>query len=67
MLIDAKLQKVYFNEINPLPGSLYAHNFQKFGISNIDLVIKLIDLAFDKFQDSQAIQKVFSTNYLKQF
>ncbi len=67
MLIDSKLQKVYFNEINPLPGSLYAHNFQKFGISNVDLVTKLIDLAFDKFEDNQAIQKVFSTNYLSQF
>ena len=28
MLIDSKKGEVYFNEINPLPGGLYAHNWQ---------------------------------------
>jgi len=67
MLVDAKTKKVYFNEINPLPGSLYSHNFQKFGLSNIELVEKLVSLAEERFATQQKIQKVFSTNYLKQF
>ena len=28
LLIDEKTDVVYFNEINPLPGSLYAHNWR---------------------------------------
>jgi len=67
MLVDEKTKTVYFNEINPLPGSLYSHNFQKFGWSNVELVEKLITYAEEKFASQQAIQKVFSTNYLAQF
>ena len=38
MLIDGNTREVFFNEINPLPGSLYAHNWQRAGISNVQLV-----------------------------
>lgn len=67
MLIDIKTSKVYFNEINPLPGSLYSHNFQKFGMSNVQLVEKLLQLAQEKFEQKNKLQKIFKTNYLKQF
>ena len=67
MLIDSKTEIVYFNEVNPLPGGLYAHNWAKAGISNVDLVAKLIDLADERWQAQQQLNTSFSTNYLKQF
>src|SRR5579884_3227127 len=45
MLINQKTNQVYFNEVNPLPGGLYAHNWNKKGISNVELVEKLVALA----------------------
>jgi D-alanine-D-alanine ligase len=67
MLIDSKAEKVYFNEVNPLPGSLYAHNWKLAGVSNIDLVSRLVQLAEERWQSKQKINTTFSTNFLKQF
>jgi D-alanine-D-alanine ligase len=67
MLIDSKSGKVYFNEVNPLPGSLYAHNWAKKGISNVELVTRLVELAEARFRERQSLNTVFSTNFLKQF
>jgi D-alanine-D-alanine ligase len=67
MLIDAKAGKVYFNEVNPMPGSLYAHNWRAKGVSGTELVKKLIALAEENFAGKQQIQTSFSTNFLKQF
>jgi len=67
MLIDSKTKKVMFNEINPMPGGLYSHNWNKAGMSNVDLVEKLIQLAEERWQKSQKITTAFSTSYLKQF
>ncbi|HET9173789.1 MAG TPA: D-alanine--D-alanine ligase family protein [Candidatus Saccharimonadales bacterium] len=67
MLIDSKRKAVYFNEVNPLPGGLYAHNWRAAGISNVELVEKLISLAKDRFAERQALTTSFSTNYLQQF
>lgn len=67
MLIDSKTQKIYFNEVNPLPGGLYSHNWNKAGISNVELVQKLIQLAKNRHAERESLTKTFSTNYLKQF
>lgn len=67
LLIDSKSGEVYFNEVNPLPGGLYAHNWRKAGISNVDLVAKLVDLALEKWAAKQKLTTTFNTNYLKQF
>ena len=67
MLIDSKQKKVYFNEINPLPGSLYAHNWRAAGISNVELVEKLVAFAVERHETQQKHSTVFSTNFLKQF
>lgn len=67
LLVDAKTKTVFFNEINPMPGSLYSHNFAKAGISNIELVTKLVDLAKERFNYQKTIQTTFPTNYLKQY
>ncbi len=67
MLIDSKTNTVYFNEINPLPGGLYSHNWNKAGISNVELVEKLIAYAKEKFEEKNKITTTFSTSFLKQF
>lgn len=67
MLIDSKAGKVYFNEVNPLPGGLYAHNWAKAGISNVELVKKLVGLAEDRWTKRQKLTTSFNTSYLKQF
>lgn len=67
MLIDSKTSEVYFNEMNPLPGGLYAHNWQRAGISSIELVEKLIAFAKERHAGRQALATTFSTNYLQQF
>ena len=67
MLIDAKNEKVYFNEVNPLPGGLYAHNWRKTGVSGVELVNKLIEYAEERWDAKQKLATTFTTNYLKQF
>ncbi len=67
MLIDNRSKKVYFNEVNPLPGGLYAHNWAKAGVSSMDLVQQLIALAKDRHANRQSLATTFSTNYLQQF
>jgi len=67
MLIDTKSTAVYFNEINPLPGSLYAHNWHAAGISSVELVERLVTLAKDRFNAQQKLATTFDTNFLQQF
>ncbi len=67
MLIDSKTKEVFFNEVNPLPGSLYSHNWNKAGVSNVDLVTKLVDLALERHAAKSALETAFTTNYLQQF
>lgn len=67
MLIDSKAKKVYFNEVNPLPGSLYAHNWRVAGVSSIDLVKRLVGLAEERFAKEQEVTTSFDTSFLKQF
>lgn len=67
MLIDTKTETVYFNEVNPLPGGLYEHNWRAAGVSSVDLVQTLIRLSEERFQQQQQQNTVFSTNYLQQF
>lgn len=67
LLIDEKSETVYFNEINPLPGSLYVHNWRRTGISGVQLVDKLVELAEERFATKQKIENTFPTSFLKQF
>lgn len=67
MLIDSKTKQVYFNEVNPLPGGLYAHNWKRAGMSSVDLVQKLVDLAKERASERVSLTTTFTTNYLQQF
>jgi D-alanine-D-alanine ligase len=67
LLIDSKNEVVYFNEVNPMPGSLYAHNWRQTGVSGVELVTRLIDLAVERHTRQQKLESSFQTNFLKQF
>jgi D-alanine-D-alanine ligase len=67
MLINQKTNTVYFNEVNPLPGSLYAHNWQRKGVSNVELVTRLVELAQARYQTKKQLETSFSTSFLQQF
>ena len=66
LLIDQTTEVVYFNEINPLPGSLYAHNWKAGGVSGVELVKKLLDYAEQAYSDKKKLETSFSTSFLKQ-
>ena len=63
-LIDGSSGKVYVNEINTLPGGLYDHNWRKSGISNSELVEKLIFLAEEKYKNGKETQYTFNSTIL---
>jgi len=67
MLINSKTKEVFVNEVNPLPGSLYAHNWRQKGVSNVELVTRLVELAEQRFIEREQLSTIFSTNFLKQF
>lgn len=67
MLIDSKTKQVFFNEVNPLPGGLYEHNWRAAGVSSVDLVQKLVRYAEERSNAKRQKTTSFSTNYLKQF
>jgi len=66
-LIDGETRQIYVNEVNTLPGSLYQHNWKKMGISNIELVERLIGYARERFEKQTATNFVFSSGILNQY
>ena len=64
-LIDENSQKVYINEVNTLPGSLYCHNWRKMGVSGVELVTKLVALAEERFQKQKNITYTFNSDIFK--
>lgn len=67
LLIDRETSTVYCNEVNPLPGSLYAHNWAQAGVSHVALVGELVRLAIERHGQAKALETSFATSYLKQF
>src|SRR3989344_281466 len=66
-LINSITYDVFVNEVNTLPGSLYQHNWKKCGISNIDLVEKLVGFAEEKFEGGDNFITTFSSKILDQY
>lgn len=64
-LIDRSTKKIYVNEINTLPGSLYHHNWKKAGVSNMDLVLGLVKLAEERFAAMKDTTYSFKSDILK--
>jgi len=65
LINDAKKQ-VYVNEVNTLPGSLYHHNWKQVGVSNIELVTTLVQLAEQQHLAQQQVTYTFDSDILTQ-
>ena len=64
-LVEGTKHKVYVNEVNTLPGSLYHHNWKKAGVSNMDLVLGLVKLAEERAADQKKTKLTFQSDILK--
>lgn len=63
-LIDSSIKKIFVNEVNTLPGSLYYHNWRKSGVSGVELVTTLIKLAEERFAEQQKLTRTFPSDIL---
>lgn len=63
-LIDGTTEAVFALEVNPLPGSLYHHNWKKAGVSNRDLVLGLVKLAEERFATQKNTTYAFKSDIL---
>ena len=64
-LVEGSMKKIYVNEVNTLPGSLYHHNWKKAGVSNMDLVLGLVLLAEERFAAQKNTTFSFNSDILK--
>lgn len=65
-LYDAKQEKLYANEINTLPGTLYHHLWKASGIELDKLVADLVRLAEEKHLVKQSFTNTFNSKLLEQ-
>ncbi len=63
-LIDSKSGQVYVNEVNTLPGGLYDHNWRSVGVSGVELVTTLVDLAQERWKENQGTVYTFKSDIL---
>lgn len=63
-LINSKSGKVFVNEVNTLPGSLYHHNWKKCGVSSVELVTTLVALAEERFAKTKDVKYTFKSDIL---
>ena len=54
-IIDKDTNKVYLNEINPIPGSLSFYLFEPIGLKYRDLLDRLINIAIDEFKKTEKL------------
>ena len=63
-MYDKKVQKLYFNEINPIPGSLAFYLWEASGIDFDQLVSKAVDIAFAEYSVRKETMYSFEANLL---
>ena len=63
-IIDKDENKVYANEINPIPGSLSYYLFEPLGIKYKELLDKLIKIAIDNYKSEERLNFTFDNNLL---
>lgn len=64
-LYDRNTQKLYANEINTLPGTIYHHLWKASGIELPELLTKLVQYAEEKYDWKEKITHVFQSDILK--
>lgn len=66
-LLSQDETKIYFNEINTMPGSVAFYLWKEAGVSFDKLVNKLVDLALKEQKSKLSLTSTFSSNILKGF
>jgi len=64
-LYDRQNRKIYANEINPLPGTLYHHLWKASGVEFKELLKELIDLALERKKEKGKLLSTFNSSILK--
>lgn len=65
-LYDSKENKIYANEINTMPGTLYHHLWKASGIEFKDVIKKLIDVSVERQNRKKEITHTFKSDLLAQ-
>ncbi len=65
-LLDTKTKKYYVTEINPLPGTLYHHLWEKSGMPLDKVISELISLAKENYEAKSQITLTFDSPLLVQ-
>ncbi len=63
-LLEESVGKVYFNEINTIPGSLSFYLFKPVGMSQQELMTRLVEVAFDRHRAKNQRIRSYDTNLL---
>ena len=64
-MIDEEECKLYFNEINPIPGSLSFYLWEPVGVPYKELLDRMIQLAMKRTRTEESLTFTFDTNILK--
>jgi D-alanine-D-alanine ligase len=64
-LYDKKENKIYANEVNTLPGTLYHHLWKASGLEFEDLLTRLIIYAKEKYHTKNSVTTSFASDILK--
>ena len=64
-MIDEEENKLYFNEINPIPGSLSFYLWEPVGVPYRELLDRMIQLALKRTRIEESLTFTFDTNILK--
>ena len=65
-LVNADTHKVYFNEINTIPGSFSFYLWDESGMNMRELMLKLIELALSRHQEKIGRIRSYDTNLLSE-
>lgn len=65
-MIDADTNKLYFNEINTIPGSLAFYLWEPVGVPYKELLDRMIQLALKRERTEESLTFTFDTNILNQ-
>ena len=63
-MIDEEEDKLYFNEINPIPGSLSFYLWEPVGVPYKELLDRIIQLALKRDRIEDSLTFTFDTNIL---
>ncbi len=63
-MIDGSDGKLYFNEINTIPGSLAFYLWEPVGVSYTELLDRIIELALKRVRTEKSLTFTFDTNIL---